>query len=176
MKKLKIGVVSICALFAGCSTISEGVDVIDIVSNWSSSQPEASNQFSYKFSDEFDVQLNRSMRANYEKISVDFPNAKFSPDNIDTRLEKWLYSIKVNDGSVRLCRLDAGFTSIEDILTPLTYAFKGVKELNQLYTYRPARNYNADLFVYSDAPEQIVKIEFVKLRSDTRSDNECIEY
>lgn len=163
-------------LLVSCATVEEGVDVADIITIWTSSEPEANANFSYQFADEFDVQLSRSMRADLKNISVDFPDAKFPPSNVDDRLEKWLFSIKKNDGDVRLCRLDSGFSSISDVLAPLTYVFRAAKELNKLYTYRPAKDYSADIFVYSDAPEQVVRVDFIHSVSGKRTDNECVEY
>ena len=172
----KIGIGLIGLLLTSCTTVQQGVELADVITIWTKSEPAASSNFSYQFKDEFDVQLNRSMKADFKNISVEFPGATFSPNNVDNRLEKWLFTIKKNDGDVRLCRLDSGFNSISDVLAPLTYVLSAAKELNKLYTYRPAKNYSADIFVYSDAPEQVVKVEFIHSNLGTRSDNECVKY
>lgn len=159
------------SLTSSVTAVCRGVDLAALALN-RSSKP----QFSYGENDEFDLQLNASMKGMVPRIQVTMPNterltvaeleAATNPAPDSPRMSFWLAKVRATGGQNLICEVDPD--GAESAFAWML-ASMAADWLTDWLTYKPAEAYHAMVFVQpmqNSDDYEVVRVEFVPRASN----------
>lgn len=186
-KSIFIGLISGLAVISGAcatpapqakSSLEKLRDTYDIASRHLVGNEPAKSEIVYADTTQFDTELHVALKNKLDRVKISFPEPLAIRDKqLPPRIDHWLSTVKSGGGEVRTCPVEMGggmdmmsLTLITDIL------FAIVKGVDNFITYRPAKQYNAIVFVSLEKPDSALGLSFVHKNKFEGFDDRCIAF